>query len=36
VDMLYEAGSDKWWIAYNIVGVNVFDVIFKDGFESAD
>ncbi len=28
VDMLYQAGTDKWWIAYNIVGVNVYEAVF--------
>ncbi len=28
VDMLYSANTDKWWIAYNIVGINVFEPVF--------
>lgn len=28
VDMLYSANADKWWIAYNIVGINVFEPVF--------
>lgn len=31
VEMTYRAGNDKWWIAYNIVGVNVFAPAFGDG-----
>lgn len=31
VDMLYSAHSDKWWIAYNIVGINVFEPVFSVG-----
>lgn len=28
VEMTYTAGDDKYWIAYNIVGVNVFEPFF--------
>lgn len=28
VQMSYAAGDDKYWIAYNIVGVNVFEPVF--------
>ena len=28
IDMSYTAGNDKWWIAYNIVAVNVFEPYF--------
>ncbi len=31
VDMLYSANTDKWWIAYNIVGINVFEPVFGVG-----
>lgn len=31
VEMTYRAGGDKWWISYNIVGVNVFAPSFADG-----
>jgi uncharacterized repeat protein (TIGR01451 family)/MYXO-CTERM domain-containing protein len=31
VDMLYSAHTDKWWIAYNIVGINVFEPVFGVG-----
>lgn len=31
VDMLYSANTDKWWIAYNIVGINVFEPVFSVG-----
>jgi len=31
VDMLYSANTDKWWIAYNIVGINVFEPVFGLG-----
>lgn len=31
VDMLYSANTDKWWIAYNIVGINVFEPVFGAG-----
>ncbi len=27
VEMRYEAGADKWWIAYNIVGITVFEPV---------
>jgi len=27
LDVTYTAGGDKWWIAYNIVGVNVFEPV---------
>lgn len=26
--MTYSAGTDKYWIAYNVVGVNVFEAVF--------
>jgi uncharacterized repeat protein (TIGR01451 family) len=28
IDMVYQAGNDKFWLAFNIVGVNVFQPIF--------
>jgi len=28
VEMHYEAGNDKYWIGYNIVGVNIFAPVF--------
>lgn len=28
VEMLYSAHTDKWWIGYNIVGINVFEPVF--------
>jgi uncharacterized repeat protein (TIGR01451 family) len=28
VDILYTANTDKWWIAYNIVGIDVFAPVF--------
>ncbi len=31
VDMLYSANTDKWWIAYNVVGINVFEPVFGVG-----
>lgn len=31
VDMHYGANSDKWWIAYNLVGINVFEPVFAVG-----
>ena len=31
VTVEYSAGADKWWIAYNIVGVDVFFPSFQEG-----
>ena len=31
VQIDYAAGDDKWWIAYNVVGVNVFEPAFGAG-----
>ena len=28
VEVTYSAGFDKWWIAYNIVGINVYQAVF--------
>lgn len=30
LDITYRGGSDKYWIAYNIVGVNIYAPIFAD------
>lgn len=29
VDVTYQAGTDKWWIAYNIVGIDVYEPVFS-------
>ena len=29
--MTYQAGDDKWWIAFNIVSVNVYEPAFGAG-----
>lgn len=31
VEMTYQAGDDKWWIAFNIVSVNVYEPAFGAG-----